>query len=291
MRRVGFVRWAPAALMSLAAGALIIIGCGAAGEPSAAPLGPVDAGRGDAEMQMTVVYDNYPHAEGLETAWGFSCVVTVEGKTVLFDTGGDGRLLLANMRKLGMEPNEIDAVVLSHIHGDHTGGLEAFLRENHEVTVYVPASFPGSFIEQAKRTGAEVLTVEQAGELMPGVFTSGELGSAIREQSLVVATQAGLVVVTGCAHPGIVHIVEEVKKAIPGEIALAVGGFHLGGHSQRQIEEIVRRFQELDVRFAAPCHCSGDQARALFQQAYGDHYLEVGVGYRLSSEALVSGDD
>jgi 7,8-dihydropterin-6-yl-methyl-4-(beta-D-ribofuranosyl)aminobenzene 5'-phosphate synthase len=96
-------------------------------------------------LRITVVYNNVPHAPGLTTAWGFAAVIAPGADTVLFDTGGDGPTPLANLRRLGIDPDSIDAVVLSHIHGDHTGGLEDFLTRRPNVTVYMPRSFPRRF--------------------------------------------------------------------------------------------------------------------------------------------------
>ena len=106
-------------------------------------------------LAVRIVYDNYPFDKKLQTAWGFACVVTGLEKAILFDTGGDGRILLANMRACGMEPGEIDAVVLSHIHGDHTGGLGAFLEANSRVTVYVPKVFPEGVKRESPQDGRE----------------------------------------------------------------------------------------------------------------------------------------
>jgi 7,8-dihydropterin-6-yl-methyl-4-(beta-D-ribofuranosyl)aminobenzene 5'-phosphate synthase len=94
------------------------------------------------DLSITVSYDNNPYKERLTAAWGFSCVIRGTEKTILFDTGGDGSILLANMEELGINPKEIDLVVLSHIHGDHVGGLSSFLEKNPEVVVYLPKSFP-----------------------------------------------------------------------------------------------------------------------------------------------------
>ena len=78
---------------------------------------------------MTVVYDNNPGLEGLSAQWGFGCVIQGPDKTVLFDTGGLGWVLLPNMSLLKLDPKSIDVVVLSHIHWDHIGGLTSFALE------------------------------------------------------------------------------------------------------------------------------------------------------------------
>jgi len=155
--------------------------------------------------ELIIVYDNNPYDSRLHTAWGFSCLVRLCQKTILFDTGGDSSTLLYNMRQLEIDPEEIDAVVLSHIHGDHVGGLSGFLEENRTATVYLPRSFPQSFKEEIKLSGVKVAEIDEARELFPGVYTTGELGYGIKEQSLVIATGMGLVIITGCAHPGIVN--------------------------------------------------------------------------------------
>ena len=110
-------------------------------------------------INTTVVYDNNPYKKGLATSWGFSCVVAGTEKTILFDTGGDGKLLLDNMSKTKIDVNSIEILVLSHIHGDHTNGLEMFLKKNPKVSVYLPKSFPKRFKEKVASLGAEVVEV------------------------------------------------------------------------------------------------------------------------------------
>jgi len=95
--------------------------------------------------RFTMIYDNNEYDPALRTAWGFACWVEVGEATVLFDTGGDGATLLGNLAELKLDPQEIDAVVLSHIHGDHTGGLVGLLETGARPTVYAPAAFPASF--------------------------------------------------------------------------------------------------------------------------------------------------
>jgi 7,8-dihydropterin-6-yl-methyl-4-(beta-D-ribofuranosyl)aminobenzene 5'-phosphate synthase len=230
------------------------------------------------ELTITIIHDNYPGIDGLKMAWGFSALVTGPARTILFDTGSDGTLLLENMAKLRIDPGRIDTVVLSHIHGDHTGGLMGFLQANPHARVYLPASFPARFKDVVRGHGAVVTEVSEPQEICPDVYTTGVLGRRIREQALVVRTARGLVVLTGCAHPGIVPMLEKATLLHGEPVLLLMGGFHLEWSMKRKLERIVAAFRTHRVRYIAPTHCSSDKARQLFQQHYGPQYTEAGVG-------------
>ncbi len=268
--------WLIAVTLSLA----VLWGCrGGAGDKE---ISPEESTNVVTTATITIVYDNNPYDDRLELAWGFSCLVRLPGKVVLFDTGGDSRTLLHNMAELQIDPDEVDIVVLSHIHGDHVGGLFGFLRQNSHVTVYLPMSFPQSFKDEVKSLGANVEEIGEARELFPGVYTTGELGNGTREQSLVVTTSKGLGIITGCAHPGVVNIIRRAKEIAGNDkVYLVIGGFHLSGASSTQIESIINSFVELAVEKVAPCHCSGNETRRLFKQRYGEGYIESGVGKRI----------
>jgi len=223
-------------------------------------------------VTLLVVYDNYEYDQELSTGFGFSCVIKTEDKTILFDTDSDGETLLNNMEKLGIKPKAIDVVVLSHIHFDHVGGLTSFLEKNSNVTVYVPASFPDSFKNRIKKEGAKLVDVSAARKITESVGTTGELGTWIKEQSLIVRSRKGIVVITGCAHPGIVNILKRVKELTNENIYLVLGGFHHPPTS------VVKEFKKLGVQKVAPCHCTGDTAIKAFAQEYGDDYIKNGVG-------------
>ena len=229
-------------------------------------------------VMITIVYDNNEFDKNLKTAWGFSCLVELEDKKILFDTGGDSPTLLNNMEKLKMDLKEIDIVVLSHIHGDHTGGLTGVLEKNPDVTVYIPKSFPSSFKNEIKSYGAKFVDVDNPIKIFDGIYTTGELGTWIKEQSLIIKTDKGLVVITGCAHPGIMNIVRKTKEVTKEDLYLVIGGFHLGGASDADLMQIVNVFRELNVKKVGPCHCSGDRCRELFEEEYKDDFIEVGVG-------------
>jgi 7,8-dihydropterin-6-yl-methyl-4-(beta-D-ribofuranosyl)aminobenzene 5'-phosphate synthase len=199
---------------------------------------------------------------------------------VLFDTGGDGTILLKNMGILGLDPLEIEAVVLSHIHSDHTGGLAALLDTGARPVVYVPAAFPGTFKNNVRRI-TRLVEVTGAEQVLPGIHSSGQVGTGIVEQALVAETEHGLVVVTGCAHPGIVEMVRRSKDSFGGQVAWVIGGFHLGGASESRIEGIITELRRLGVQRVAPCHCTGTQARRMFAEAFGPAYSPAGVGWTL----------
>jgi 7,8-dihydropterin-6-yl-methyl-4-(beta-D-ribofuranosyl)aminobenzene 5'-phosphate synthase len=228
---------------------------------------------------MTIVYDNNPLDARLRTAWGFACLVEAGEAAILFDTGGDGPTLLANLTALGYDPGDLDIVVLSHVHSDHTGGLDAILEANDHLTVYVPRSFPAEFKE---RVGGRARLVEVGGpaEIAEHVFTTGELGGSPPEQSLVIQTSRGRIVMTGCAHPGIVEIVRQAK--VHGEVYMIVGGFHLGGRSVAEIQAIIGQLRGLGVQRAAPCHCTGEEAIRLFEDEFGPDFVRAGVGAVIS---------
>jgi 7,8-dihydropterin-6-yl-methyl-4-(beta-D-ribofuranosyl)aminobenzene 5'-phosphate synthase len=235
------------------------------------------------KISLTILYDNNPYHELVDTGWGFSCLIKGTEKTILFDTGGSGSVLLNNMRKLGISPLETDLVVLSHIHGDHVGGLFDFLRENPDVDVYIPDSFPADFRNRIKAHKAGVKTVAGPERICRDVYTTGPLGGFLPEQSLVIRTDRGLIIVTGCAHPGIVTIVEKAKELFPDEVLLVLGGFHLSGESEPVLNAIISRLRRLGVQGTGPCHCSGDAARELFRREWGKNYIVVGAGRVITS--------
>lgn len=241
-----------------------------------------DASKG--KIAITIVYDNNPYDPRLKTAWGFACVVQGMEKTILFDTGGDGAILLSNMAKLGISPGEIEVVVLSHVHGDHTGALGAFLARNSDVEVYMPRVFPQAMKDGVRDAGARVVEVDEPRKICTGAYSTGQMGTSIKEQALYVQTREGIVVITGCAHPGIVGIVQRAGQLSNRPVDLVIGGFHLGSTSDAGLRSIIGSFKKIGVKRVAPCHCSGQRARELFHQAFGADFIEAGVGTRLEIE-------
>ncbi len=233
------------------------------------------------KVRLLTVFDNYEFDDSLQTGWGFSCLVEVNDTKVLFDTGADGPVLLANMTKPGLSPSEIDAVVLSHPHFDHTGGLAALEAQNNDIKVFGHTGFGTGFKSAMESRGASYVEASSPRTITASSAVTGPVGTGLTEQAFFVSTPEGLVVITGCAHPGVVRMAQAAKESTGEEIHLVLGGFHLGGASQAQLEDTAKELQELGVDKAAPCHCSGDACRRVFSKVFGDNYVENGTGRRI----------
>jgi 7,8-dihydropterin-6-yl-methyl-4-(beta-D-ribofuranosyl)aminobenzene 5'-phosphate synthase len=225
------------------------------------------------EITLISVYDNYQVNPKLKTAWGFGCVVKTSSEFLLFDTGGNSGILLFNLGKMNIDPKRIRTVMISHIHEDHVGGLKGFLEKNSNAAVFIPNSFPNSVRDMITNQKARFVNVSQPGKISGFSFSTGELYGPPKEQSLIIKSKKGLVIITGCAHPGVVNIVGKAKEIFPEEeVYLVVGGFH---HPPMAV---IKKFRELGVKKVAPSHCTGDQVREAFRNEYREDFIEYGVG-------------
>ena len=238
------------------------------------------------EIIFTIIYDNTSYKENIKSGWGFSCLIQGPENTILFDTGGEDLLLMRNLQKLAIDPKIVDIIFLSHIHKDHTGGLTHFLDINSDVTVYLLQSFPRKFIDQIKKYGAKVVEVRGVMDVCKYVYTTGELGESIKEQSLVIKTTRGSIIITGCAHPGIVNIVKEVTTITQENVFLLFGGFHLRHYSQIEIEQMSDQLINMGVKYIGPTHCTGELARGVFEDRFSENYIELGAGKRIILKEL-----
>jgi len=189
-------------------------------------------------MKVTIVYDNEVKEGRLRAGWGFSAFIESE-KTppILFDTGADSPTLLHNMKELGIDPKNIGIIVISHAHGDHTGGLSGILELAKAAELYVPSSFWGTF------PGRKVNIVKKdAIQICENIFSTGEIEGI--EQSLALKTNKGIFVVTGCSHPAMRSILGAASKF--GKLYGIAGGFH-GFHD-------FKAFDDLSAIY--PCHCT-----------------------------------
>ena len=241
-------------------------------------LSTITYGKGEDKISMTIVYDNYTYQENTKADWGFSCFIKGTEKTILFDTGTNESILLGNIDILGIDVGDVDLIVISHNHRDHTGGLNSILGRKTDIPVYFGDSFPSGFSENISNRGATPVRVNKPIEICEHVFSTGELHGPVNEQSLLIDTENGLVIITGCSHPGIINILKRSQEILDKKIFLVFGGFHLLNHSDAQIKDIIQEFKALGVEKCGATHCTGGRAIALFKEAYGENYVSMGVG-------------
>ena len=198
-------------------------------------------------MELVVLYDNEAE-EGFKSGWGFSCLA---GERLLFDVGADLDTLLFNMRRASVKLDRINKVVLSHGHMDHVGGI-SILSMLRDVEVFVPNSFSDQYKRMlASHQNVTLRGADKAEEIAEGLFTTGELGGFIREQSVIVKTDKGLTVITGCSHPGLDIILGAASRF--GDIYGVVGGFH--DFSNLKALE--------GIELVVPCHCTARKKEIL----------------------------
>lgn len=203
------------------------------------------------DCRITIAYDS-EGLPGFQTGWGFSALVERGGARVLFDCGWDGRTLRSNLDRLGVHLADIGTVVISHSHWDHASGITEVLsdRRPEPVVVVVPSSFSQNLRREISRR-AEVRVADGPLEVAPGIMSTGPLGGEVREQSLVLPSDEGSVVITGCAHPGVGEILE--RSSDFGRPAWLMGGFH----DARAVD-----LPEYLERVVA-CHCTREKAGIL----------------------------
>ncbi len=231
---------------------------------------------------FTVIYDNAKDNETLQEGFGFSCLIEFGNTKILFDTGGSRTRFFANINKLGIDLKSVTHIVFSHKHFDHIAGFEEILNIVSNAQVYLPSDFPDSLVQQVP-SNIDAKRINSFTEITKDVYSLPLLGKhlsiSIHEQSLVFNTQKGLIILTGCGHPGIVHIVKMAQERFPTQkVLLVMGGFHLYQSWRFTSARVVRQIKELGVEKVAPCHCSGKMASKQFQKRYGENFIKVGTG-------------
>ena len=236
------------------------------------------------KTSVTIVYDNIPYIDSLETSWGFAAFVEHGGKRILFDTGGKEDLLIENMRKLGIDTNKIDYIVLSHEHWDHIGGLVRIIEKNKGITVYVPGNMRDNRIEMIKIFKGNPKPINRYLKFSDGITLVHHPESEPAELSMILATSRGPVLITGCAHAGIEKVVEQTGEFMDGKYFMIMGGFHMHRMPGNQIEDVVLAIKNEGVQFVVPTHCTGEGAIESFREIFGDNFIRAGLGKKIVIE-------
>jgi len=299
----------PLLIMSLLC--LLAAGCSTAQAP------PEKSGLSSPAFRITVLYDAFGKSSAMKKDWGYAALIEYQGKRILFDTGNDAGVLEQNAKASGVDLGRLDFVVMSHRHGDHMGGMSYLLRVNPRVMIYAPkegfgvygADLPSSFYrkddslprEQRYFDGAppkimrfgsawphaRFTLIDHDTEIVPGIhliaLVSDKPGTLeLRELSLAIETPAGMVLVVGCAHPGIDRIVAAATR-IDTHILLVAGGLHLVVAQDPEIERIVRALHDTyQVGFIAPGHCTGEATFKALLRAFGNRDIYAGLGTRIT---------
>jgi 7,8-dihydropterin-6-yl-methyl-4-(beta-D-ribofuranosyl)aminobenzene 5'-phosphate synthase len=255
-----------------------------------------------------IVDDRAPAGAGLKAEHGASFLIESEDQGVLFDTGQSAAVLLQNLDALGFDPARIDALVISHGHDDHTGGLPALLDHAPGIPLH---AHPDLFRPRFRKTDtgprhvgpaldrealAAVLDLRlsaEPSEVIPGVWTSGEIvrrpepegrspyhvvrdGHAWRadpygdDLSVVLKTGSGLVLVCGCCHAGLLNTLAHVRRTFGQDPVAVLGGTHLVNADTPTMERVVDQLQGYGPPSLWLGHCTGQRGFLILKAAFGD---------------------
>jgi len=233
------------------------------------------------DNSFTIVYNNVSFNTNLEAQWGYSAWIEKGEKVILFDTGTKAQILLENLKRLKMNLSKISLIVISHEHLDHTGGLEAVLKFTKDDTkVYLPNDFKPAL--RKKFSKINFIVNDKFREIDEGVWLTKifvDKKRGIKEQAIVLEKGENVIMITGCAHPGITEMCESIRNYFPNKkLELVTGGFHLMGNTNDQVAKISDKIKQLGFQKVAPSHCTGENSIAVFQKKWGDNYVNLNLG-------------
>lgn len=269
------------------------------------------------ETKITVIVDNIPFGE-IAGEWGLCLLVEHANKTILVDTGAS-ELFAKNVKKLGHDLQEVDFGVLSHAHYDHANGMPRFFQENKNAKFYIRDAvaencyFKKYFVRKYIGIPRNVLTdyanrieaVSGDYELYEGAYliphkTKGldALGKRenmyqrgtmrwsaddfSHEQSLVLDTKQGLVIINSCSHGGVANIIREVMTTFPDKHVYGmIGGFHLFNKSEEEIRTVAQEIKRTGIDYVCTGHCTKNRAYNILKEELGDKLEQLSVGLEI----------
>jgi 7,8-dihydropterin-6-yl-methyl-4-(beta-D-ribofuranosyl)aminobenzene 5'-phosphate synthase len=252
---------------------------------------------------------------------GLSYVIESDHGCVLFDTGQTGSVLLHNLALLGRSLTDIDALILSHAHHDHTGGLAIVLSQRPGLPIHAspdifrprysfrdnrPNSIGLRFSSAEFKEAADLHLNDESVEVISGVWTTGEIRDRAEpegrsaqhfifsqgrweadpyqdDMSVVVEVEEGLVVICGCCHAGLLNTLAHVRSTFKRPILDVIGGTHLTSADQTQLQHVITllRKEYGPPRFYVN-HCTGERAYVALAHAFGDRVQPFPAGAALT---------
>jgi 7,8-dihydropterin-6-yl-methyl-4-(beta-D-ribofuranosyl)aminobenzene 5'-phosphate synthase len=232
-------------------------------------------------MKVTIIYDNRAQLP-LREGWGFSALVKLPERTVLFDAGADRLVLQHNAEALGLDLSGVTDVFLSHPHCDHIGGLSYVLEQTKRVRIWAPWTMEDYLRPRAKSAKAELFSIKGPRKLGQGLWTTGTMGRGIKEQGLVIGTALGPILITGCAHPGVHHLAARAASLAGAKLRAVLGGFHLAGMDTKRLSALIGALRKL-TSAVFPGHCTGKAPTEALLVAFSDsERLRVGFSWELA---------
>jgi 7,8-dihydropterin-6-yl-methyl-4-(beta-D-ribofuranosyl)aminobenzene 5'-phosphate synthase len=243
----------------------------------------------------TILYNNISMTDSIIPDHGFSCLIESGDHSCLFDAGRISDKLMMNVGKLGVDCSRINNVVISHIHDDHMGGLFDILAKCNRPTLYLPFSYPQmhdeplgpkadadfkELLDSLNTFVSEIIQRKEPATIGDEFYTTGMIEDQTYEHALIVPTSKGLIIITGCAHPGILEIVKRAKDLMKQDVYFVMGGFHLIRTDSTQIETIAQELRKL-TKYIGPCHCTGEKAQGIFKDIFKEDYIDIHAGLKL----------
>ena len=236
--------------------------------------------KSEADNRIIILYDSIGKHPAMQPDWGFAAYVEFNGKHMLFDTGNNAEILEQNSKAAEVDLSTIDFAVISHWHADHTAGLEYLRTINPNIPIYIPQDFSDTDKDQNKFKFTQLTEISEVSQDVFVISTIRDNAnlSKLQELTLALQTSQGLILIAGCSHPGIQHIVEAATK-IDARILNVLGGFHLLHTPQDKINSIAASLKEdYNVKQVAPGHCTGNAAVQEFMNIFQKDFIFAGLG-------------
>ncbi|MFC2168643.1 MBL fold metallo-hydrolase [Acidobacteriota bacterium] len=249
----------------------------------------------DDDIVYTILYNNTSINDSIIADHGFSCLIESGDFSLLFDVGRKSDKFIANASKLDMNLSKINHVFISHIHDDHMGGIFDILAKCNKPALYMPFSYPEmpgeplgekadrdfkTMLEKLNPFVSQIIQNKEPDQIDDKFFTTGIIEEQTYEHGLIVPTSEGLVIITGCAHPGILEIVKRAKDLMKQNIYFVMGGFHLISTDTPQVQDVAQELRKL-TKYIGPCHCTGEEAQGILKDIFMEDYIDLQAGMKL----------